>query len=176
MERPKTSKKISWFSIVSVFMLAVALAVGVSTNAQAATGSFDRDNYFPSYGDSTNDFDRAWLSVTDSSGNTTSARDTITVTVKAGSNSASFVLQETGTASAIFTTSASTQSTTYPVGTISGYVEDFGAGSHNFPGLGTSVVGLNLKELVANTGGDTSTGSDAYLTVSSGNTLEHYRP
>ena len=67
-------------------MLAIALAVGVSTNAQAATGSFDRDNYFPSYGD-TDDFDRVWLSVTDSSGNTTSSPDTITATIKAGSYS-----------------------------------------------------------------------------------------
>ncbi len=177
MERPKTSnKKMSWFSVVSVFMLAIALAVGVTSTAQAASGSFDRDNYFPSYGD-TNDFDRAWLSVTDSSGNTTSSRDTITVTVKAGSNSTSFVLQETGGTTTVFTTTGSTQSITYPVGTTSGYVEDFGVsvgvqGSHNFPALGTTVVGLNLKELVANTGGDASIGSDASLTVSSGSTLE----
>ena len=172
MERPKiNSKKISWFSVVSVFMLAIALAVGVSTNAQAASGSFDRDNYFPSYSD-TNDFDRAWLSVTDSAGNTTSIQDTITVTVKAGSNSTSFVLKETGGTTTVFTTTGSAQSVIYPVGTTSGYVEDFNAGSHNFPALGTSVVGLNLKELVANTGGDASTGSDASLTVSSGSTLE----
>lgn len=172
MKRPKTSnKKISWFSIASVFLLAIALAVGVSTNAQAATGSFDRDNYFPSYGD-TNDFDRAWISVTDSSGNTTGSPDTITVTVKAGSNSTSFVLQETGNTTTVFTTTGAAQSVTYPVGTISGYVEDFVAGSHNFPGLGTTVVGVNLKELVANTGGNATTGSDASLTVATGNTLE----
>ena len=48
--------------------------MGVCTNAQAATGSLDRDNYFPSYSD-TNDYDRAWISVTDSSGNTTSSQD-----------------------------------------------------------------------------------------------------
>ncbi len=172
MKRPKiSSKKISWFSIVSVFMLAIALAVGVSTNAQAATGSLDRDNYFPSYSD-TNDFDRAWISVTDSSGNTTNSQDTITVTVKAGSNSTSFVLKETGGTTTVFTTTGSTQSVIYPVGTTSGYVEDFNAGSHNFPALGTTVLGVNLKELVANTGGDATTGSDASLTVSSGNTLE----
>ncbi len=172
MKRPKTSnKKISWFSIASVFLLAIALAVGVSTNAQAATGSFDRDNYFPSYGD-TNDFDRAWISVTDSSGNTTGSPDTITVTVKAGSNSTSFVLQETGNTTTVFTTTGAAQPITYPVGTISGYVEDFVAGSHNFPGLGTTVVGVNLKELVANTGGNATTGSDASLTVATGNTLE----
>jgi len=172
MKRPKTSsKKISWFSIASVFLLVIALAVGVSTNAQAASGSFDRDSYFPSYGD-TNDFDRAWISVTDSSGNTTSSPDTITVTIKAGSNSTSFVLKETGNTTTVFTTTGTTQPVTYPVGTISGYVEDFVAGSHNFPGLGTTVVGVNLKELVANTGGDATTGSDASLTVSSGSTLE----
>ena len=172
MERPKTSnKKMSWFSIVSVFMLAIALVAGGVSSAQAATGSFDRDNYSPSYGD-TNDFDRAWLSVTDSSGNTTSSQDTITVTVKAGSNSTSFVLKETGGTTTVFTTTGSTQSVIYPVGTASGYVEDFNAGSHNFPALGTSVVGLNMKELVANTGGDATTGSDANLTVASGNTLE----
>ncbi len=172
MKRPKTSnKKISWFSIASVFLLAIALAVGVTSNAQAASGSFDRDNYLPSYSD-TNDFDRAWISVTDSSGNTTSSQDTITVTVKAGSNSTSFVLKETGNTSTVFTTTGSTQSIIYPVGTTSGYVEDFNAGSHNYPALGTNVVGLNLKDLVANTGGNASTGSDASLTVSSGNTLE----
>ncbi len=172
MKRPKTSnKKISWFSIASVFLLAIALAVGVSTNAQAASGSLDRDNYLPSYGD-TDDFDRAWISVTDSSANTSNSPDTITVTVKAGSNSTSFVLKETGGTTTVFTTTGSTQPIAYPVGSSSGYVEDFAAGSHNFPALGTSVVGLNLKELVANTGGDASTGSNASLTVSSGNTLE----
>jgi len=171
MERPKiNSKKISWFSIVSVFMLAIALVAGGVSTAQAATGSFDRDSYFPSYSD-TNDFDRAWISVTDSSA-TGSAPDTITVTVKAGANSTSFVLKETGGTTTVFTTTGSTQSVIYPVGTTSGYVEDFNSGSHNFPALGTSVVGLNLKELVANTGGDATTGSNASLTVSSGSTLE----
>ena len=34
------------------------------------------------------------------------------------------------------------------------------------------MVGLNLKELVANTGGDATTSSDASLTVLSGSTLE----
>lgn len=172
MKRPKTSsKKISWFGIVSVFMLAVALVAGGVSTAQAATGSFDRDNYFPSYSD-TNDFDRAWISVTDSTGNTTNSQDTITVTVKAGSNSTSFVLKETGNTSTVFTTTGLTQPVIYPVGTTSGYIEDFNAGSHNFPALGTTVLGVNLKELVANTGGDATTGSDASLTVSSGSTLE----
>ncbi|MBI2471657.1 MAG: carboxypeptidase regulatory-like domain-containing protein [Planctomycetes bacterium] len=171
MKRPKIiSKKTSWFSIASVFLLAVALAVGVTTSAQAATGSFDRDSYLPDLGSS--DYDRAWISVTDSAGNTTSSRDTITATVKAGSNSTSFVLQETGGTTTVFTTTGSTQSATYPVGTTSGYVEDFNSGSHNYPALGTTVVGLNLKELTANTGGDASTSSDGNLTVSSGTTLE----
>ncbi|HHT9113206.1 MAG: carboxypeptidase regulatory-like domain-containing protein [Planctomycetes bacterium] len=171
MKRPKiNSKKISWFSIASVFLLAVALAVGVTTSAQAATGSFDRDGYLPDLGSS--DFDRAWISVTDSAGNTTSSPDTVTVTVKAGSVSTSFVLKETGNTSTVFSTTGSTQSVTYPVGTTSGYVEDFNTGSHNYPALGTTVVGLNLKELTANTGGDATTGSDASLTVSSGTTLE----
>ena len=172
MERPKTkSKKISWFSIASVFLLAVALAVGVSTNAQAASGSLDRDNYFPSTSD-TNDFDRAWISVTDSSGNTSSSPDTILVSVKAGANSASFILKETAGTTTIFTTTGATQPVIYPVGTTSGYVEDFNSGSHNFPALGTSVVGVNLKKLVANIGGDATTGDSANLTVATGNTLE----
>src|SRR3990170_4745743 len=173
MKRPKTSnKKISWFSIASVFLLAVTLAVGVYTNAQAATGKFDRDNYFPSY-DDTSDFDRAWISVTDSSGNTSNSPDTITVTVKASAtNATTFILKETGGTTTVFTTTGSTQPVIYPVGTTSGYVEDFNTGNHNFPALGSSVVGANLKELVANIGGDASTGSDASLTVSSGDTLE----
>src|SRR3989338_11415587 len=117
MERPKTkSKKISWFSIASVFLLAVALAVGVSTNAQAASGSLDRDNYFPSTSD-TNDFDRAWISVTDSSGNTSSSPDTILVSVKAGANSASFILKETAGTTTIFTTKGAKQPENYTVAT-----------------------------------------------------------
>src|SRR3989338_3763944 len=95
MKRPKTNtKKLSWFSIASVFLLAIALAVGVCTNAQAATGSFDRDKYLPSLSN-TNDYDRAFLSVTDSSVTTTSV-DTITVTVRAWTNETDFILRETG--------------------------------------------------------------------------------
>src|SRR3972149_6238775 len=95
MKRPKTNtKKLSWFSIAGVFLLAIALAVGVCSNAQAATGSFDRDKYLPSLS-STNDYDRAFLSVTDSSVTTTTL-DTITVSIKAGTNAVDFVLKETG--------------------------------------------------------------------------------
>lgn len=173
MKRPKTlgNRKKIWFSMASIFLLVIAFAVSVSSSSMAATGSFDRDSYVPSYGD-TNDFDRAWISVTDSSGNVSSSQDTITVTIKAGSNSTSFVLKETGATTTVFTSSGGTQSVSYPVGSSSGYVEDFNAGSHNFPALGTSVVGLNLKELTANTGGDASTGSDGSLTVVTGTTLE----
>ena len=156
-------------NLVWIMFLAAAIIVSHLTSVNGATGSFDRESYFPSYGD-TNDFDRAWLSVTDSSGNTTSSQDTITVTVKAGSNSTSFVLKETGSTTTVFTTMGNTQPSQTGIGAKTGYVEDY-SGSHNFPALGTSIVGLNLKELVANTGGDASTGSDASLTVSSGNTL-----
>src|SRR5574337_375749 len=147
MKRPKTisSKRRIWFSMASIFLLVFAFAVSIASNSMAATGSFDRDGYFPDLGSS--DFDRAWISVTDSSGDTTNSPDTITVTVKAGSNSTSFVLKETGNTSTVFTTTGATQSVTYPVGTTSGYVEDFNSGSHNYPALGTTVVGLNLKEL-----------------------------
>src|SRR3989304_4231189 len=100
-------------------------------------------------------------------------RNTDRVTVKASAtNATTFILKETGGTTTVFTTTGSTQPVIYPVGTTSGYVEDFNAGSHNFPALGTTVLGVNLKELVANTGGDATTGSDASLTVSSGSTLE----
>src|SRR5574337_335748 len=174
MKRPKTisSKRRIWFSMASIFLLVFAFAVSIASNSMAATGSFDRDGYLPDLGSS--DFDRAWISVTDSTGNTTNSPDTITVTInaKGTSNATSFVLKETGNTSTVFTTSGGTQSVMYPVGTTSGYVEDFNSVSHNFPGLGTSVVGLNLRELTANTGGDASTGSDGNLTVATGNTLE----
>ncbi len=173
MKRPKTigNKKRIWFGIASIFLLVIAFALSTSSSSMAATGRFDRDSYLPSYGD-TNDFDRAWISVTDSSGNVSSSPDTITVTIKAGSNLTSFILKETGGTTSVFTSSGGTQSVTYPVGSTSGYVEDFNSGSHNFPALGASVVGLNLKELTANTGGDASTGTDGNLTVATGNTLE----
>src|SRR3989338_3340548 len=137
MKRPKTSsKKISWFSIASVFLLAVALAVGVSTNAQAASGSFDRETYFPDLGSS--DQDRLWLSVNDSTGNTSADRDTIEVTIKNATKvvSASFTLQETGGTTTVFTSTGSAQPVAYPVGSTSGYVEGFNSGSHNYPALG----------------------------------------
>jgi len=172
MKRPKTSnKKISWFGIASVFLLAVALAVGVTSSAQAATGSFDRDKYLPSLSDTEN-YDRAWITVTDSSGNSTNSPDTITVSIKAGSNSAAFTLKETGGTTTVFTTTGTTQPATAPVGTTSGYVEEFSGGSHNYPALGTSVIGLNLKELTANTAGNADTSTNGELTVSAGNTLE----
>ncbi|MEP9412163.1 MAG: hypothetical protein HRF42_12350, partial [Candidatus Brocadia sp.] len=173
MKRPKTmcSKRRIWFSIASVFLLVVAFTLSIASNAGAATGSFDRGTYLPSYGD-TNDFDRAWITVTDSSGNVSNSQDTITVTIKAGSNSTTFVLKETGGTTSVFTTTGTAQPALYPVGTTSGYVEDFNSGSHNFPALGSTVVGLNLKELTANVGGDASTGSDGNLTVESGTTLE----
>jgi len=176
MKRPKTSsKKISWFSIASVFLLAVALAVGVSTNVQAASGSFDRETYFPDLGSS--DQDRLWLSVNDSTGNTSDGRDTIEVTIKNATKvvSASFTLQETGGTTTVFTSTGSAQPVAYPVGSTSGYVEGFNSGSHNYPALGASVVGLNLKELSSNSAGDATLGSpagDGELSVTSGDTLQ----
>ena len=176
MKRPKTSsKKISWFSIASVFLLAVALAVGVSTNVQAASGSFDRETYFPDLGSS--DQDRLWLSVNDSTGNTSDGRDTIEVTIKNATKvvSASFTLQETGGTTTVFTSTGSAQPVAYPVGSTSGYVEGFNSGSHNYPALGASVVGLNLKELSSNGAGDATLGSpagDGELSVASGDTLQ----
>src|SRR3990167_5458985 len=85
------------------------------------------------------------------------------------------ILQETGTASAVFTSTCSAQPVAYPVGSTSGYVEGFNSGSHNYPALGASVVGLNLKELSSNGAGDATLGSpagDGELSVASGDTLQ----
>ena len=169
MKRPGLNLKGNWLSMAGVLFLMLALVMGVASSAKAATGSLDREKYLPSVDDAS-DYDRVWFSVTDSSGNTTNSQDTITVTVKAGANSASFILKETGGTTTVFTTSGLTQPAIYPVGTTSGYVEDF-SGSHNYPALGTSIYGLNLKELSANTGGNADTGSGE-LTVEAGNTLE----
>jgi hypothetical protein len=125
----------------------------------------------PSLGDAS-DFDRACISVTDDTADTSSSQDTVTVTVKTSTNATSFVLKETGTDTGVFTSNGGTQSVTYPVGTTSGYVEDFNAGSHNFPALGSSIIGLNLKELSANTGGNAGAGLSGELTVVSGDTVE----
>ena len=143
--------------------------MGVASSAKAATGSFDRDAYLPSLND-TNDYDRAWLSVTDTS-ITTSTTDTITVTVKAGSNSISYVLLETGATSTVFTTTGSTQPAQTGVGTTSGYVGDF-AGSYLYPALGTGVSALQLHNFVTQTGGNASSGTSGKLNVSAGSTLE----
>ncbi|MBE7445569.1 MAG: carboxypeptidase regulatory-like domain-containing protein [Planctomycetia bacterium] len=82
------------------------------------------------------------------------------------------MLKETGTNTGVFTSNAGTQSVTYPVGTTSGYVEDFNTGSHNFPALGSSITGLNLKHLSANTGGNAGSALNGEITVESGDTLE----
>ncbi len=173
MKRPNItfSNKRIWFGLSSIFLLVVAFAVGMASNSMAATGSFDREGYLPSLGD-TSDFDRAWISVTDSTANTSSSQDTITVTVKTSTNATSFILKETGTNTGVFTSNAGTQPVTYPVGTTSGYVEDFNTGSHNFPALGSSITGLNLKELSANSGGNAESGLSGELTVVSGDTLQ----
>ena len=117
------------------------------------------------------DYDRAWLSVTDTSGNITDAQDTIIVSIKAGVNTVPFTLKETGGTTTVFTTTGSASPVMYPIGTASGYIEDFFSGSHNYPGLGAGIVGLNLKALTVNNGGDASTGSNGALTVSAGDTL-----
>lgn len=174
MKRPKTmsSKTRVWFSLASIFLLVIAFAVSAASNSMAATGSFDRGGYLPDLG--TNDYDRSWITVTDSASNTTSERDTVTVTinVRGTSNFTTFKLQETGTGTGVFTTTGGTQPVMYPVGTSSGYVEDFNSGSHNYPALGTSVNGLNLKEFTANIGGDATTGTPGSLAVETGNTLD----
>src|SRR3990167_4081087 len=176
MKRPKTNtKKLSWFSIAGVFLLAIALAVGVCTNAQAATGSFDRDAYLPSLSD-TNDYDRAFITVTDSS-ITTVSTDTITVTIKAGLNATAFVLRETGATTTVFTTTGNTSPSVIGVGTNTGYVPDY-SGSQNYPALGVNpsntvcVTGLNLKSFVSQNGGDATSATSGNLNVSAGNTLE----
>ena len=171
MKRPKTnSKKISWFSVVSVFMLAIALVAGVSASAQAATGSFDRDNYLPSYSD-TNDFDRVWLSVTDSAANTTSSQDTTTVTVKSSTSSATFVLKETGATTTVFSTTGSPQPSRSVIGSTTGYAEDF-LGGHRYSALGYASVGINLKSFASTSGGTAETATDATLKVASGDTIQ----
>ncbi len=173
MERPKVKrKKTSWFSITSVFLLAIALAVGMTTSVHAASGSFDRDGYLPDLGSS--DQDRAWITVTDSTGNTTNSADDIDVTIKNVTQNvfSTFKLKETGGTTTVFTTTGAAQAAAYPVGSTSGYVEDFNSGSHNYPALGSSVVGLNLKELSSNSGGNAVTGSDGQLSVASGDTIQ----
>ncbi|MCZ7624221.1 MAG: carboxypeptidase regulatory-like domain-containing protein [Candidatus Kuenenia sp.] len=169
MKRPGLNLKGNWLSMAGVLFLMLALVMGVASNAKAATGSFDSDPYLPSLND-TNDFDRAWLSVTDTS-ITTSTTDEITVTVKAGSNSISYVLLETGATSTVFTTTGSTQPTQTGVGTTSGYVGDF-AGSYLYPALGTGVSALQLHNFVTQTGGNASSGTSGKLNVSAGSTLE----
>ena len=131
---------------------------------------FDRDNYLPSLNDQ-NDYDRACITVVDSSANTTGSWDTITVTIKAGSNSIAFKLIETTETAGVFSTCGNVNRILYPVGTSSGYVEDFNSGSHNYPALGTSVVGLNLKQLIANTEGDAHLGINGELIVTAGDTI-----
>ncbi|HHT9138658.1 MAG TPA: hypothetical protein ACFYEK_15615, partial [Candidatus Wunengus sp. YC60] len=169
MKRPKTSsKKTSWFNIASVFLLAVTLAMGVTTSAQAATGSFDRDAYLPPLSD-TNDYDRAFITVTDSSV-TTATTDTITVSIKAGSNVIDFVLKETGATTTVFTTTGNTQPSQTGVGTTTGYVADY-SGSHLYPALGTAIYGVNLQSFASQSGGNAETPSNGVLNVSSGNTL-----
>ena len=171
MKRLKNIKKVTLFTPAKVFLLILTIMSGVTSNAWAATGSFDRNNYLPSLSDA-NDYDRVWLSVTDTTANVTSSQDTLQVSVKAGINTISFALKETGGTTAVFTTTGLPQPVMYPVGTNSGYVEDFTIGNHNYPALGTSVVGLNLKSFAANTGGDAITGADGVLTVAAGDTLE----
>ena len=134
---------------------------------------FDRNNYLPSLGDG-NDYDRAWILVIDTapSANTTGSPDTIIVTIKAGFNSIAFILKETGGATAVFTTTGSDQNILYPVGTSAGYVEDFNSGSHNYPALGASIVGLNLKQFTVNTDGNADLRTNGDLTVTAGDTIE----
>ncbi|MDO8094963.1 MAG: Ig-like domain-containing protein, partial [Candidatus Brocadiales bacterium] len=135
------------------------------------TTSFDRDNYLPSLNDQ-NDYDRVCITVVDSSANITGSRDAINVTIKAGFNSITFKLIETTETPGVFSTCGSKNRILYPVGTSAGYVEDFNSGSHNYPALGTSIVGLNLKQLSANTSGNAELGTDGELTVKAGDTLE----
>ena len=134
---------------------------------------FDRNNYLPSLGDQ-NDYDRAWITVIDTSpaANTTGSQDTIIVTIKAGFNSIAFILKETGGATAVFTTTGSVQNILYPVGTSAGYVEDFNSGSHNYPALGASIIGLNLKHFTANTDGNADLRSNGELAITAGDTIE----
>ena len=161
-----------------MFLLAIALAVGVCTNAQAATGTFDRSNYFPSLGD-TNDFDRVFITVTDTSV-TAVTTDTITVTVKAvpSNNEAAFVLKETGGSTTVFTTTGAAQPGQIGVGTNTGYAPDF-QGRHLFPALGANttnatlgVIALNLKSFVNPNGGSAVTPEDGNMNVVSGDTLQ----
>jgi len=170
MKRPKTSsKRMAWLSAASLFLLAIVFALGVITNANAATGSFDRDKYLPSLSD-TNDYDRAFISVTDSS-YTTATTDTITVTIKAGSNEIDFELQETGATTTVFTTTGYIQPSQTGVGTTTGYVEDY-SGNQLYSGLGTGVIGLSLKSFAVQSGGNASSSTDGVLNVASGDTLQ----
>ncbi|MCF6148874.1 MAG: hypothetical protein E3K37_09460 [Candidatus Kuenenia sp.] len=100
--RIKGAKKIAVF-VAGLFLV----SIGIIPGAFGATGSFDRQQYLPSMNDS-QDYDRAWISVTDSAGNTTSNQDTVTVTIKAGSYESTFILKETGGTTSVFTSTGST--------------------------------------------------------------------
>ena len=104
--------------------------------------------------------------------NTTGSQDTIIVTIKAGFNSIAFILKETGGATSVFTSTGSAQPPVYPVGTTSGYVEDFNSGDHNYPALGASIIGLNLKQFTANTDGNADLRTNGELAVTAGDTME----
>nr|CAJ72259.1 protein with unknown function [Candidatus Kuenenia stuttgartiensis] len=171
MKRPGLNLKGNWLSMAGVLFLMLALVMGVASNAKAATGSFDRDRYLPEKAGG-NDYDRAWISVTDSSGNTTSSPDTITVTVRAGVDDAtSFILLETGNTSTVFTTTGTVQPNYRALGTTSGYVEDL-AGSYWYSVLGNSIVGLDLRLNAANIGGNAQSATSGDLKVAEGSTLE----
>ena len=153
-------------------MLAVALATCVTTNANAASGSFDRPSYLPQLGD--NDFDRAWISVTDSTANADStSADTVTVTIKALSSgeSISYKLKESSGSSTVFTTSGYTAQKCFD----RFYLRLCG-GFQNirrppYPGLGTGTsnflgaVNLKTGGLVSSTPGDATTSTEATLKV-----------
>lgn len=110
--------------------------------------------------------------MTDSSGNTTSSPDTITVTVRAGVDDAtSFILLETGNTSTVFTTTGTVQPNYRALGTTSGYVEDL-AGSYWYSVLGNSIVGLDLRLNAANIGGNAQSATSGDLKVAEGSTLE----
>ncbi len=172
MKRPKSFKKRISFGIASFFLLALALMFSINAHSEAATATFDREIYCPPSGNSSTDFERAWISVTD----TTATTNTLSVVVKniTSGVTANYLLSRgTTTAGTIpFTTSGtSTQATSTGVGSTFGYVEDYN-GLHNFPGLGSSVKGLKLNVGVISSPGDATAGTEGVLDVTEGSVIQ----
>lgn len=139
MKRPGLNLKGNWLSMAGVLFLMLALVMGVASSAKAATGSLDRDHYLPQLG--TNDYDRVWIMVEDS----TATGTTVSVTIQALTSGESATYTLVGGSSTAFTTQSGQTSLPHAtaVGSSTGFVEDF-LGNHTYPALGTGTGALKL--------------------------------